>query len=143
MNAAMENSEEAWCGDERLRVIEYLQQERLVHGRVEEWPAWHVWPKVAVWAVESDVRPGSVGWWVISGDLPTDYVTCCPERHPREGVRAIAERWQTAAAAWEQGNHDQDWHIGSAENESALGPLLSSRATLLLSWVSDDSLWSE
>ena len=65
--------EERWCERERERVIAYLKHQRLYHGAVGEWPAWSVHPHVAVWAVESVVRPGWVGWWVISGDLPTDY----------------------------------------------------------------------
>ena len=105
MENAAENAEVAWCANERTRVIEYLKQAHLAHGAVGEWPAWHVWPHVALWAIESAARPGWVGWWVISGDLPTDYATCGPERHPREGVRDIAQRWHTAAAQWEQGIH--------------------------------------
>jgi hypothetical protein len=143
MQRPAENSEEAWCASQRAKVVAYLKQAQLAHGEVGEWPAWHVWPDVAVWAVESVARPGWVGWWVISGDLPTDYTPCGPARHPREGVRDIAQRWRAAAAQWEQGNHAQDWSIGSAENESALAPLLSSRASLLLSWVADDSLWPD
>lgn len=143
MGRSVESAEEAWCANERTRVIEYLEREHLVHGEVGEWPAWHVWPQVAVWAVESVARPGWVGWWVISGDLPTDYTTCGPERHPREGVRDIAQRWQIAAAQWEQGIHSADWSICSPENEATLAPLLASRARLLLSWVADDGLWPE
>jgi hypothetical protein len=139
MGKPVESAEEAWCANERARVIDYLKQTKLVHGEVGEWPAWHVWPHVAVWAVESTSRPGWVGWWVISGDLPTDYTTCGPQRHPREGVKDIAQRWQTAAS----GSRAKDWNVGSPENEVALGPVMASRAALLLSWVADDSLWSD
>lgn len=135
--------EDAWCSRQRAEVIEYLEREQLVHGEVGEWPAWHVWPQVAVWAVESVAHPGWVGWWVISGDLPTDYTTCGPERHPREGVRDIAERWRTAASRWKQGERADDWNIGSRENEATLAPLLAARAETLLSFVADDSLWGE
>ena len=143
MGSSTENAEEAWCANERAQVMDYLKQAQLVHGGVGEWPAWHVWPHVAVWAVESASRPGWVGWWAISGDLPTDYTTCGSERHPREGVRDIAQRWQTAAAQWEKENHTQEWSIGSPETEGALGPLLALRASLLLSYVADDTLWPD
>lgn len=114
-----------------------------MHGDVGEWPSWHIYPHVAVWAVESTAHPGNVGWWAISGDLPTDYTTCGSKRHPREGVEDIALRWQAAASQWEEGIHTQDWTIGSTDNEAALAPLLASRASLLLSYAADDSLWSE
>ena len=135
--------EEAWCASQRFQVLEYLEQERLAHGELGEWPAWHVWPHVAVWAVESAHRPGWVGWWVVSGDLPTDYTSCGPERHPREGVRDIAQRWQQAASLWKEGKRAHGFSIGSPDNEASLAPLLAARADLLLSFVADDSLWSE
>jgi hypothetical protein len=136
-------AEEAWCESERVRVIEYLQRVALAHGEVGDWPAWHIWPYVAVWAVESVTRPGWVGWWVISGDLPTDYTTCGPERHPRAGLKDIAQRWQAAALQWEQGKPSNGWSIGSPEEQAELAPLLASRADLMMSWVSDDNLWEE
>ena len=90
-------SEEAWCAAQRTQVSEYLSTEAAKHGtrfgRVGEWPAWHVKPYVSVWAIESVRSPGSVGWWVICGDLPTDYVSRNGLDHPRDAVRAIARRW--------------------------------------------------
>jgi hypothetical protein len=141
METPFESAEEAWCASERLRVIEYLRRAELAHGEIGEWPAWHLWPNVAIWAVESASSPGWVGWWAISGDLPTDFTTCGPVRHPREGLRDIAQRWQAAAEKWEHGVHVQDWRIGSTKNEEQIAPNLASRAALLLSWVADDSLW--
>jgi hypothetical protein len=92
--------EEAWCKSERDRVTAYQENEGLSHVGVGDWPAWHLSPYVAVWAIESVKNPGWVGWWAISGDLPTDYTTCGPERHPREGIRDIAARWKHAAECW-------------------------------------------
>lgn len=134
--------EQKWCASQRAHVLEYLNRERLVHAEVGEWPAWHVWPYVAIWAVESVGHSGSVGWWVISGDLPTDYTSCGPGRHPREGVRAIAHRWQETASLWKDGKRAEGSSIGSSQNEAALAPLLATRADLLLSFVADDSLWT-
>jgi len=41
--------EEAWCNNGRDRVIAYLKKEGLSHGKVGDWPAWHLPPYVAVW----------------------------------------------------------------------------------------------
>jgi len=38
-----------------------------------------------------------VGWWVICGDLPTGYVSAAKIKHPREAMRAFAERWRELA----------------------------------------------
>ncbi len=80
--------EEQWCQERRAQVEAYLQHQRVEHGRVGEWPAWHVAPHVSLWAIESKVRPDWVGWWAICGDLPTDYVSAANIKHPREAVRA-------------------------------------------------------
>lgn len=83
--------EEQWCEERRAEVTAYLQRERVEHGRVGEWPAWHVAPYVSIWAIESKKRVDSIGWWVICGDVPTDYVSATHMKHPRDVMRAIAK----------------------------------------------------
>lgn len=136
-----ESSDESWCDEQRAIVIDYLRREKLNHGDVGGWPAWHVYPYVAVWAIESVRSPGSVGWWAISGDLPTDYTPCGPERQPREGMRDIALRWKQGASMMAKGQTPADWTVGIQDNGAERAPLLASRAELLLSFVSDDELW--
>jgi hypothetical protein len=134
--------EERWCNERRSAVIAYLAQQHLVHGAVGEWPAWHVAPYVSIWAIESACKPGWVGWWVISGDLPTDYVSADAIKHPREAMRAIAVRWQGAAVLMAQGTGPPGVAIGSPNDWPSLAPLLESRAKLLQEWAGDESLWS-
>ena len=50
--------EESWCSHQRAQVAAYLANEKLAHGEIGEWPAWHIAPIVAVWAIESKKRPG-------------------------------------------------------------------------------------
>jgi hypothetical protein len=135
--------DEDWCNRERDRVIAYLRNEGLNHGKVGNWPAWHVAPYLAVWAIESLKNPGWVGWWAISGDLPTDYTTCGPERHPREGIRDIATRWKHAAECWARNGSVDRFRIGAAEDMATIAPPLAVRAELLLSFASDDALWEQ
>jgi hypothetical protein len=140
----MEDSDEQlWCDYQRSIVAGYLAQQGVEHGEIGEWPAWHIQPYVAVWAVESIVRPGWVGWWAISGDLPTDYTSCDAERHPRVGLRDIAQRWKEGASLMAQGKTAPDWNIGTRANQTDLSQLLAARADLLLSFVADDTLWPE
>jgi hypothetical protein len=140
----MEDSDEQlWCDDQRSIVAGYLAQQGVEHGEIGEWPAWHIQPYVAIWAVESIVRPGWVGWWAISGDLPTDYTSCGAERHPRAGLRDIAQRWKEGASLMAQGETTPDWNIGTRANQTDLSQLLAARVDLLLSFVADDTLWPE
>jgi hypothetical protein len=99
---------------------------------------------VAIWAVESKIRPESIGWWVISGDLPTDYCSAAdvePPQHPRKALRVLAERWLSHANAWRDGQETPEFKIAGPHSKEELAPLLKARAELFLDWVADDSLW--
>jgi hypothetical protein len=78
---------------------------------------------------------------VICGDLPADYVSASEIEHPREAVRAFAERWRELARRIASGDDTADVRIGSPDDWPALSPLLGSRASLLLEWVDDDANW--
>jgi hypothetical protein len=103
-------------------------------------------PYVSVWAIESYQRPEWIGWWVICGALPTDYIPASdiePPQHPRKAVKAIAERWLQYVNEAKKGNKLTDYHIGKPEAFKELEPLLVKRADLLIEWAQDDSLWEE
>ena len=134
--------EEQWCNERRREVSAYLQRQGVAHNQIGEWPAWHVAPYVSVWAIESKANPGWVGWWVISGDLPTDHVSASNIKHPREAVAAFATRWHDIAVHMAQGKPTQDFSIGIPSEWPTLAPLLASRAELLQTWATDADLWS-
>lgn len=133
--------EEQWCHERRAEVTTYLESEGLEHGRVGDWPAWHVAPYVSVWAIESKKRPDLVGWWVICGDLPTDYVSAAQVKHPREAIRFIAEEWREQARLMASGERPADIRIGRPKDWASLGPLLDTGASMLLEWANDGSVW--
>lgn len=136
--------EELWCAQQRIGVVTYLRSEGVNHGRIGEWPAWHVAPHVSIWAVESCKRPDWIGWWVIAGDLPTDCISSAdvePPQHPRKALRAIAHRWLEYVKAWKEGRDYEGTCIAGPHPHQELAPLLASRAKLLIAWADDDSLW--
>lgn len=138
--------EENWCDQQRANVVDYLRSQKVQHGRVGEWPAWHVAPHVSIWAVESLARPDWIGWWVISGDLPTDYISSAdvqPPQHPRMAIQVIAERWLKQVEAWEAGREYEGIQIPGPHSHQELAPLLESRARLLIEWTEIDSFWEE
>src|SRR6266446_5228772 len=45
--------EERWCNEQRVNVTNYLSSQKVKHGRIGDWPAWHVAPYVSIWAIES------------------------------------------------------------------------------------------
>lgn len=129
----------AWCQTERARVVEYLENEGVVHGGLGEWPEWRVGPYVAIWAVGSLTAPGRIGWWAISGDLPCDYCSSSDCADPRSALRWIAESWRTNVDLTKPGDaliHD------SANLPADLAPLLRSRSQTLLEWANDEAVWA-
>lgn len=135
-------AEERWCGERRNDVCAYLQQQGVVHGQVGDWPAWHLAPYVAIWAVESKSNPGCVGWWVISGDLPTDYVSSASLPHPRDAMAVIAARWREVAERMARDEPVAGFSVGDPANWQILAPLLASRAKSLQAWAVDPEAWS-
>lgn len=136
-------NEEQWCDARRQDVIDYLGRQAVRHGEVGEWPAWHIAPYVSIWAIESCTAPGWVGWWAICGDLPTDYVSAAEIKHPREAVRAIAQRWRDASQFMARGEAHPTITIGSPAEWPELAPMLRSRAGILHEWAEDDDLWDD
>lgn len=135
--------EEKWCDDRRAEVVAYLRNENVEHGRIAEWPAWHVAPYVSIWAVESAHRPESIGWWVICGDVPSHYVSAKDVETPRKAMHVFAEKWLEVAAYMERGEHHPTTRIGPPQSWPELAPLLKSRAQLLSRWVEDDTIWED
>lgn len=122
----------AWVAQQRELVTQYLASQRVDHGGVSVEPRWFLSPYVAVWAVRSAVDPERVGWWAISGDVPTDYMTCANERDDGDVLIAFATRWRAAARRMAAGLlPDDGFTIGSPEDAADLAPLLATRAELL------------
>lgn len=133
--------EERWCGECRRTVSEYLAKQGLAHGEVGSWPAWHVAPYVSIWAIESLWAPGSVGWWAICGDLPTDYLSAATIKHPRKAMIAFADAWKEVADCMVQGKPHPSMSIGPSETHGELHSLLENRSNLLHRFAKDDAVW--
>lgn len=135
------STNEAWCLERRSAVLNYLSKEKVPHGQIGEWPAWHIAPYVSMWAVESHAKPGALGWWVICGDLPTDFISGLSASDPRAAMRFISARWQEVSDYMLRGEKHPDINIGTADSWPKIGPLLRSRSSLLAKWAGEDSLW--
>ena len=68
------NNDSVWYKAEREKVFVYLKHNVEEFNDVGEYPAFDVVPYFAIWAVESSVTKGMVGFWAFSGDLPTDVI---------------------------------------------------------------------
>lgn len=130
--------EAAWAGRQRRVVVDYLASQRCEHSGVSLEPRWFICPYVALWAVRSKANPDCVEWWVISGDLPTDYMSAAPHlRKSGDVLVAFAGRWRSAAERMKDGNQLAGYIVGDPSRAKELAPLLKSRADLLQEFGED------
>lgn len=141
---AMPNDEDSWIQAQRKDAVGYLRRQRVkASRRVGKYPAFHVHPYLALWAVESKRSPGSIGWWAITGDLPTDYISSSEGRHPRDALRAFARHWKELSKFMLRGEAHPDCRIGTPREWPELGDLLRRRARIIQRYADDDGIWSE
>src|SRR4051794_1440413 len=90
--------EERWCAERREEVIAYVVRERVTHYSVQRDPGWFVAPYVSVSRIGSS-KSSDVGWWVICGDLPTDYVAAheYPHPYPAWFAPAVLDVWRASS----------------------------------------------
>jgi hypothetical protein len=136
-------AEDAWLAEQRAIAIGYLQKEGISTPVVAEVPAFHVSPYVSLWAVRSKKNPDAVGWWVIAGDLPTDYLSAENAEEPRMALAAIARLWKEAAERMLRGERDPDFKVGRSEDWPTLGDLLLRRSGILMRYSEDETLWEK
>ena len=139
----MPEDEDIWIAAQRNYAEDYLREQRVEHLGVGEYPAFHMHPYLALWAVQSQCSPGWIGWWVVTGDVPADYITAGERRHPREALRAFAHHWQELSAFMLRGEEHPDVRIGTPDQWPELGDLLRRRAKIIHGYADDDELWTE
>ncbi len=134
--------EKQWLDDCEDEVYAYLIRENIIHGRIEARPSWFVAPYVSIWGIESAKEPETIGWWVICGDLPTDYISSTDIKSPRDVVKEFSNRWQEISLYMLEGKQHPTIKIGSSYDLNELGSLLNHRANILSKWGKDESNWN-
>jgi len=133
--------EQVWLDEQEGAALHYLDREGVPHaGRLTV--EWCLAPHVSVWSLPSADGPAKT--WVISGDLPTDYLTGPHVSGARSAVRAFAERWIDVSRHMLEGRCHPTIRIGDPDDPDRmkeLGDLLRRRADLLLRWAGDDAVW--
>ena len=118
-----------WAGKQREVIQAYLQSQGCDHAGVSLEPRWFLSPYLAIWAIRSKANPDAVGWWAISGDVPTDYMTAAQDiRSAADVLAAFGRQWSQSAESMSRGEHVG---IGKPENVRELAPLLRIRAGML------------
>jgi hypothetical protein len=114
------------CPGDRVLIFAALR----ARGSVLE-PRWFLTPYLAIWAVRSQAEPGCIGWWAISGDVPTDYLPCTSERDNTDVLLSFSRVWHSVAAYMAEGQWAPNHEIGPPGQQRELAPLLIRRAEML------------
>lgn len=133
--------EAQWLSEQRESVQRYLQSEGVRHRGVAPESDSFIAPYVSVWTIESMKTPGVIGWWAISGDVPTDYLSGLDATDARSALAAFARRWREVSAYMLRGEEHPTVRMGGSSDRLELGGWLGRRAQILEDWVRDDEMW--
>ena len=143
MSELTKDQEREFLSSSRETVLRYLSHQDVMHGGVPQEPEWALPPYVSIWAIRSPKKPGGIGWYAITGDLPTDYVSSASAGDARSAMRHFARLWAEVAECMKQGVQHPDCRIGTPQTWPELHVLLSRRVGLLNDFARDDSHWVE
>jgi hypothetical protein len=134
--------EQVWLDEQEANILRYLGAEGIVidHDLQIEWG---LAPIVSLWRTQS--RENRI-LWIVSGDLPTDFVDDASLSDARAAMAMICARWLEVAGFILKAKQHPTIHIGSGlppPELKTLGDLLKRRATTLQSWTSSDAKWAE
>lgn len=134
---------EAWWAECRVKLLQKLSADGIVHGAIGEEPLSYAPDLACVCSIARLNAPDIVDWWAICGDLPTTYLPAADIPDPRAFLRIVSQRWRAATEAMEHGNPPTELAIGAPKDWPRLIPLLRRRADTLEEWAGDDEAWEE
>jgi hypothetical protein len=111
----------------------FLAEKGIIMDSVAVQDSRYLPPMVAVWQINAIDKQS---YWVISGDLPTDYIALSAAANARDALRAFSFRWQM--------NAQQLIDSGVQEQTTAdYVNLLIGRAHSLYDLFENDQIWSK
>jgi hypothetical protein len=134
-------AEVAFLKRARDEVEAYLRHFEVAFVSIGATPSWALPPHLAVWPIYGENGPIHPGWYAISGDVPTDYVSSSDAPDARAAVWHFARLWREVAATMASGRAHPEMKIGTPEQWPTLHSRLHERALLLAEFAADDSLW--
>lgn len=127
----MEQARAEWVRSQFQKANEHLASKGIVPDNVAVAESRYMPPLLAIWKLNTRDKQS---YWVISGDLPTDYIQYSAATDAREAVRTFSLQWQLKAQKIiESGISDK--------TQQDYANLLINRAQGLYELFSQDELW--
>ncbi|AQS35739.1 hypothetical protein Sps_00541 [Shewanella psychrophila] len=129
-----EELRQEWIREHFQKANHFLAEKGVIPSKVIADESRYLAPYVAVWKMESK-QPKKQTFWVMSGDLPSDYVDVKVAATARDALRHFSMMWQLKA---------ENLQKSGATNEptqAKFAQLLVSRAESLYHIHNDEKLW--
>jgi hypothetical protein len=125
-----------WIKTHFQKANRFLAEKGVIPSRVIAKDSRYLAPFLAVWKMESK-QPKVQTFWVMSGDLPSDYVDVKVAATARDAIRHFSMMWQLKAENLIKSGATKD------ATQAQFAQLLVSRAESLYKIHHDDKLWRE
>ncbi|WP_394132052.1 DUF4826 family protein [Shewanella maritima] len=125
---------EQWVREHFQKANRFLAEKGIIPSKVIADDSRYLAPYLAVWKMESK-QPKKQTFWVMSGDLPSDYVDVKVAATAREAIRHFSMMWQLKAENLHQSGVTKD------KTQLDFANLLISRAESLHHMCNDDKIW--
>ena len=123
----------AWSREQYQKATAFLAEKGVIAETVSMENSRYLAPVLAVWKIKSTENKW---FWVISGDLPTDFIAEEGAESVRDTLRAFSFRWQLKAE-----NILTDKSVEQTQREFAA--MLVGRADGLYDIFNKDELWQQ
>lgn len=120
-----------WVREQFQTANKFLAENGVLFDTVITDESRYLMPYLAVWKIRA--MDGKL-YWVISGDLPTDYTSIDNAKDAKEVLRHFAMHWQLKAENLINAE-------GADESQKAFGELLVNRAEGLFAMQSNPDFW--
>ncbi|GIU54073.1 MULTISPECIES: DUF4826 family protein [Shewanella] len=125
-----------WVQAQFQKANRFLAEKGVIPSKVLADESRYLVPYLAIWKMESK-QPTKQTFWVMSGDLPSDYVDVKVAGTAREAIRHFSMMWQLKAENLHKSGVTRD------ETQLKFANLLVSRAESLYKLQNDEKLWEE
>ena len=123
-----------WTRAQFQKANKFLAEKGIMPNKVYAEESRYLAPYVALWKIDSK-KPTKQTYWVMSGDLPSDYFEVSVAATAREALRHFSMMWQMKAENIQRSGLTKD------PAQAKFAQLLVSRAESLYKMQADDSIW--
>ncbi|GLS84672.1 DUF4826 family protein [Paraferrimonas haliotis] len=90
-----EEQEAQWAREQFQKANRFLAEKGIVPGQVKLSDSRFLAPALAVWKLSSEQPKGE--YWVVAGEVPTDFVKASAAATARDAIRYFSLQWQIKA----------------------------------------------